>query len=176
MAPWPLWLLLVIRSPGPLWLTGTYGPHGSLASMAPLGDPLPRAYGSQAPMAPMAPWFISLLLVIRSPWPLWLPAPYGPYGSLASRAPLGDLLSHWLLWLPGPYGFYGSHGSICFLLLIRYPGPHGSLALMAPLGDPLPLAPTTPWPLCPRPLASMASMASWPLWLPDRCGPYRSSW
>ena len=113
MAPWPLWLLLVIRSPGHPWLTGTYGPHGSLVSMAPFGDPL----------------------------------------ALAPRVSLGDLLSHWLLWLPGFYGPYGSHGPICFLLLIRYPGPYGSLAL-------------TLWP----------HMAPWPLWPPLLPGPYGSSW
>ena len=54
--PGTIWLLLVIRSPVRLWLTGTYGPHGSLA--------------------------LWLLVVIRSPGLLWLTFINGLHGSL----------------------------------------------------------------------------------------------
>ena len=69
-------------------------------------------------MAPIAPWPLWFLLVIRFPWLLRLPGPYAPYPWLL-----------WPLWLPGSYGSLTA------------------VALIAPLGDPPSLAARTPWPL-----------------------------
>ena len=81
------------ESPWSLWLTD---PYASLAPMAPLGDP-----DNLVPWTSMAPLDDPLPLTPVAPLPIWLPWPLqcllvirspGPYGSLASMAPMAPWL------------------------------------------------------------------------------------